>query len=61
MINMNVSWRMYLIKEGYAYEYTYDLPYKYQAEFKVAQQEAQALKKGLWNPSVCSQDNTPSN
>ena len=26
-----------MIKEGYAYEYTYNLPYKYQTEFKNAQ------------------------
>ena len=28
-----------MIKEGYAYEYTYNLPYKYQAEFKNAQKK----------------------
>ena len=43
----------YMIEEGYGYEYTYDLPYKYQAEFKKAQQEAQANKRGLWAPNVC--------
>ncbi len=43
----------YMIEEGYAYEYTYRLPYKYQAEFKSAQKSAEALKKGLWAPGVC--------
>ncbi len=42
-----------IIEEGYAYEYTYRLPYKYQIEFKTAQNEAQATQKGLWNPDTC--------
>ncbi|MEK7101136.1 MAG: thermonuclease family protein [Patescibacteria group bacterium] len=43
----------YMIEEGYAYEYTYRLPYKYQAEFKAAQKEAEAAGRGLWAPGVC--------
>lgn len=42
-----------MIEEGYAYEYTYRLPYKYQSEFKTAQNEARAAQRGLWNPKVC--------
>ncbi|NTU99441.1 YHYH domain-containing protein [Candidatus Falkowbacteria bacterium] len=45
------------IKQGYAYEYTYDIPYKYQKEFKAAQAEAQAAKVGLWADGACSQRN----
>ena len=26
-----------MIADGYAYEYTYDLPYRYQADFKAAE------------------------
>ncbi len=37
-----------LVLEGYAHEYTYDVPYKYQTEFKQAQQEAMANNRGLW-------------
>lgn len=37
-----------MIQDGYAYEYTYDLPYKYQAEYKNAQKEAEKNKTGLW-------------
>lgn len=48
----------YMIKEGYAYEYTYTAPYKYQKEFKVAQSEAQKLKRGLWAPEICEFKNT---
>jgi micrococcal nuclease len=42
-----------IIKEGYAYEYTYDVPYIYQIEFKAAQKDAEVNKLGLWKPGVC--------
>lgn len=45
----NIS--LFMIGEGYAYEYTYDLPYKYQKEFKKAQEQAEGEKKGLWGPA----------
>lgn len=38
-----------LIKQGYAYEYTYSIPYKYQKDFKNAQQNAKSLNIGLWS------------
>lgn len=47
-----------MISEGYAHEYTYDKPYKYQAEFKQAQKEAEINKRGLWADNACSA-NTP--
>ena len=37
-----------LIQQGYAHEYTYDVPYQYQAEFKASQQDAVAHNRGLW-------------
>lgn len=42
-----------LIAEGYAFEYTYETPYKYQADFKAAEKEARELKKGLWADEAC--------
>lgn len=42
-----------MIRNGYAYEYTYDLPYKKQAEYKNAQNEAQTKGTGLWGSKVC--------
>lgn len=42
-----------LIEDGYAYEYTYNVPYQYQKEFKAAQQQASSLLKGLWSPETC--------
>jgi len=42
-----------MIENGYGYEYTYHLPYKYQKEFKQAEKEAREKKKGLWADGVC--------
>ena len=50
----------YMIKEGYAYEYTYNTPYKYQAEFKAAETEARNSQKGLWADGVCEAEQTTS-
>lgn len=43
-----------MISEGYAFEYTYYLPYKYQTEFKQAEKEAREAKKGLWANNTCT-------
>lgn len=43
-----------MIKQGYAYEYTYNTPYKYQEDFKQAQNEAQQAKRGLWASDTCN-------
>ena len=42
-----------MISEGYAYEYTYSTPYKYQAIYKDAQIYAQNNKLGLWADEAC--------
>lgn len=43
-----------MIKEGYAYEYTYENAlYKYQNEFKQAEEYARENKRGLWADGVC--------
>ncbi len=42
-----------LVMQGYAYEYTYDKPYKFQQEFKEAQMRAQLNDIGLWAPDAC--------
>ncbi len=45
----------FMIKEGYAHEYTYKgNPYKYQQQFIDAQREARENKKGLWADGACS-------
>lgn len=43
----------YMIAQGYAYEYTYDDAYKYQKEFKAAEADAKAKRRGLWAPNAC--------
>ncbi len=48
----------YMIEQGYAHEYSYNTPYKYQAEFKAAQKLAQANLRGLWSPDTCNGDIT---
>lgn len=47
-----------MILSGYAYEYTYNIPYKYQSEFKEAQRNAEANQRGLWAPGVCEEKET---
>lgn len=43
-----------LIRDGYAFEYTYQTPYRYQAEFQQAQRDAEAEEVGLWSPATCN-------
>jgi micrococcal nuclease len=45
------------IKDGFAYEYTYQLPYIYQKEFKAAQKYAEANQFGLWADGACGVKN----
>jgi endonuclease YncB( thermonuclease family) len=44
----------YMIEQGYAHEYTYSTPYKYQAEFKAAEKSARENQRGLWSPNTCN-------
>jgi len=46
-----------MISDGYASEYTYKVPYKYQVEFKQAQTEARNAKRGLWADDACANSN----
>ena len=45
---------LWMIQHGYAYEYTYHVPYFYQTEYKNAQRDAKAGNDGLWSPSTCN-------
>lgn len=38
-----------MIQDGFAYEYTYDLPYKRQASYRQAEHLARAKQLGLWS------------
>ncbi len=52
-INGQTDYGLETIQQGYAHEYTYDVPYKYQAEYKQAQRDAQNNKRGLWADNAC--------
>ena len=43
-----------MIEEGYAHEYTYDIPYQFQAEFKEAETAARTQNLGLWAANTCN-------
>lgn len=43
-----------MIAQGYAIEYTYDLPYTYQAEFRAAERHASETFLGLWSLDTCA-------
>jgi len=42
-----------IIEDGFGFEYTYDISYKYQTEFKEAQKLAETNKVGLWADGAC--------
>lgn len=47
------SFNREMIAEGYAHEYTFRYPYKYQTEFKAAERNARKARVGLWAPGAC--------
>ena len=47
-----------MIEDGFAHEYTYSVPYKYQAAFIAAEQDARLTERGLWSPTTCAGDTT---
>ena len=48
------SFNKLMISQGYAHEYTHNLPYKYQAEFNEAEKYARENKLGLWADDTCA-------
>lgn len=49
------NFNQWLIENGYGHEYTYSTPYKYQAEFKTAEQTAMTANAGLWAENACNE------
>jgi micrococcal nuclease len=43
-----------MIADGFAFEYTYDLPYRYQQDFRAAEDDARTHERGLWSPNACA-------
>lgn len=50
----NLFINKFLLKNGYAYEYTYNIPYQKQTEFKELEKSAREARHGLWG-SICLQ------
>jgi micrococcal nuclease len=49
-----------IIGDGYAHQYTYDLPYRYRNAFLAAERSARDAGRGLWSPTTCAgATNTP--
>lgn len=42
-----------MIRDGFGHEYTYDVPYRYQQQFRSAEAEARTNGRGLWSPAAC--------
>lgn len=53
-LSTGTNFNKLMIEQGYAFEYTYNLPYKYQAEFKQAETYARENKLGLWADNTCA-------
>ncbi|RLT30790.1 MAG: nuclease [Chloroflexi bacterium] len=49
-----VDTNLLLISDGYAFEYTYAVPYRAQLAYKAAQSNARSAQRGLWSPSTCA-------
>ena len=59
-IKDGLFYNLEIIKQGYAYEYTYNTPYKYQGEFNEAENNARTKKLGLWADGACGEKNIDS-
>lgn len=43
-----------LLRQGYAFEYTFDTPYRYQDIFQQAERDSRTAQHSLWSPSACA-------
>lgn len=50
------SYALAAVRRGFAFEYTYDLPYLWQRELQHAEAGARAHRRGLWSPRTCDGD-----
>lgn len=51
-----VDFGLWMISNGYAHEYTYNVPYQRQAAYRAAEAAARAAERGLWAPDTCAGD-----
>lgn len=50
----NTLINLQMLQQGYAYEYTYNVPYFKQSEFIAAEHQAEQTQAGLWHPQACN-------
>ncbi len=43
----------WMLRHGYAREFTFNVPYRYQADFRAAEAAARAAERGLWAAETC--------
>ena len=55
--NDNLFINQWMIENGFGFEYTYEIPYIYQNEFRLAEKKAKIAKLGLWEEGVCDNFN----
>lgn len=48
-----ILYNEWMIRHGYAHEYTYKKAYEFQKDFKAAQAAAKAEQIGFWSPDTC--------
>lgn len=48
-----------IISSGFGYEYTYDVPYQFQKEFKASEAYAREGRIGLWSSDTCNGELKP--
>lgn len=48
-----------MIAQGYAFEYTFRVPYIYQAQFRQAERVSREAGRGLWAPNTCAGQQIP--
>jgi micrococcal nuclease len=53
-IDKSTDYGKKMINDGYAFEYTYNKPYKYQTDYKEAEFSAKNNKRGLWATEKCN-------
>ncbi len=53
IIEGKVDFGEQMIKQGYAYEYTHNLPYQNQKKYQLAEKYARENQRGLWSKNSC--------
>ncbi|MGI9093711.1 MAG: thermonuclease family protein [Mycobacteriales bacterium] len=55
-LSATTSYDWLMVHDGFAHEYTYRTPYRYQRLFRLAQADAHGASRGFWSPATCGGD-----